>query len=270
MHCGADRFGECIGEVSYSGMEMMNVGHREGGETLYLLDDLEVVHHNIEGMSREDTEGLLKECRLSVETVEELEFAISRATQKTSDGLLKLPLNEPIKETLWLSFHRKIFGKAFRWGGEYRRRDDIVVGRKEFVTAPSVELPTRMSEFEVLAQQSQTWLLKNASPEDPQYWRMLAELYFKFCEIHPFRDGNGRVSRLILSILLFQTLPEPVPLNWGLLRRRTRKTDRAFEQARLNEDLWPIAKLLYRVYCASVEGLNKKPPKCTFDGCRKV
>ena len=71
---------------------------------------------------------------------------------------------------------------------------------------------------------------------------------------------------MLLMLLIFQTLEDPVPLDWSVVSRSQRRTDKAFEAARLDDDLWPLAKLIYKVFCASAEQLQKRPPNCRFDG----
>lgn len=127
-----------------------------------------------------------------------------------------------------------------------------------------------MESFSRSLGESHIRLTKELRPEDPSYWRELASIYYELCRVHPFQDGNGRVSRLLLSLLLIQTMDDAVPLGWGLLPRRAHSTDRAFEAARERGDLWPLAKLLYRAYLVSARKLKKEPVKCNFTGRRRL
>ena len=71
-----------------------------------------------------------------------------------------------------------------------------------YVPPPPEEMPGSVTEFERYLADPNTY---------PPLVR-LALLHYQFEAIHPFRDGNGRVGRLLVSLLLvhWQLLPAPV------------------------------------------------------------
>ncbi len=76
----------------------------------------------------------------------------------------------------------------------------------------------------------------------------LASIHAGFERIHPFRDGNGRVGRLILNLLLVrQGYPAAV------LRNRSRPVYlRALQRADAG-DPWPLAEMLGRAVMESLD-----------------
>jgi len=88
--------------------------------------------------------------------------------------------------------------------GEFRRsqnwigRPACTLNEAEFVPPPVHEMNKTLDAFEKYLH------LRN---EDPPLVR-LAYIHYQFEAIHPFIDGNGRIGRLLLSLLL---------VNWNLL-----------------------------------------------------
>lgn len=77
--------------------------------------------------------------------------------------------------------------------GEYRVDDRHINGVDLKLPAPAL-LPAMMAKF---VQDSQTRLDSNQSP-----WEVAAWISYEFACIHPFPDFNGRVSRLLLAMVI--------------------------------------------------------------------
>lgn len=84
--------------------------------------------------------------------------------------------------------------------GEFRRTQNFIRGRRSeeigdarFVPPPVSEMKTGLGELE-------KYLHDRSSP-DPALVR-LALVHYQFEALHPFRDGNGRVGRLLIPLLM--------------------------------------------------------------------
>ena len=73
------------------------------------------------------------------------------------------------------------------------RRHHVVIARSK------VELPFP-AELDILLQEFFIWYNKNKGKLNPAVLAALAHL--KFVTIHPFSDGNGRISRLMMNFVL--------------------------------------------------------------------
>lgn len=90
----------------------------------------------------------------------------------------------------------------FRQVVNYIGSPDTGIGEAEFVFPPPHELPEALDAFERYVHAEGTY------PPLVQ----LALIHYQFETIHPFVDGNGRIGRLLISLLAiaWNLLPEPL------------------------------------------------------------
>jgi cell filamentation protein len=78
-------------------------------------------------------------------------------------------------------------------------RYDVSNSEGGFMFAPSAQLPKLLSEFE-------TKYLAKYTPcsgmDKEQVTEAIAIVHVELILIHPFREGNGRLSRLLVSVSL--------------------------------------------------------------------
>ncbi len=121
--------------------------------------------------------------------------------------------NRPVSNTTLCEWHDKLFnGRLDIERGKYRTSDEamrVVSGRIDkpkvhFVAPPAVEVPGEMDRFIA-------WFNRTApggkEPLPPLIRAGIAHLYF--VSIHPFEDGNGRISRALAGKALFQSQGNP-------------------------------------------------------------
>jgi Fic family protein len=77
--------------------------------------------------------------------------------------------------------------------GKYRSLDVKAAGT-EYVYPSYIKVPELMSDFVA-------WLNQPSSLHPVEF---ATEAHLRFVTIHPFRDGNGRVGRLILNLMLLR------------------------------------------------------------------
>jgi Fic-DOC domain mobile mystery protein B len=110
-----------------------------------------------------------------------------------------------MKEAFGRRMHRRMFGKVWRWAGNYRTTNkNIGVDR--------IQIQQRLYET---FDNFRYWIEHKTYPPDELAVRFHHSLVF----IHPFPDGNGRWSRLMADILAVQ-LGQP-RLTWGSSALRT-------------------------------------------------
>jgi Fic family protein len=88
--------------------------------------------------------------------------------------------------------------------GEYRKIEVMISGSNK-VLSKAKDIPVRMEEYI-------EWVKKERDRYHPVMFA--AEGHRKMVNIHPFTDGNGRISRLVMNTFLYQDklFPVSIPL----------------------------------------------------------
>lgn len=83
-----------------------------------------------------------------------------------------------------------------KYAGRYRDVDVIIVGAKHTPPLPP-KVPGLMAELS-------KWLVERQDRFDLHPVKFAALAHFKLVQIHPFIDGNGRTSRLLMNLILMK------------------------------------------------------------------
>ncbi len=99
-----------------------------------------------------------------------------------------------------LEIHRRVIGHVDPLSAATVRQTQVFV---------SDHVPPRASDVELLLRKFFIWL--NSPDRSSLHAVQLAALaHYKFVHIHPFADGNGRTSRLLMNLVLMQSGFPPV------------------------------------------------------------
>jgi len=96
------------------------------------------------------------------------------------------------------SWHRRWLGNLYEWAGQER---SVNISKGGFMFAPSAQLPKLLNEFDTkyLAQYTPC-----SGMDEEQLIAAIAITHVELILIHPFREGNGRLSRLIADVMVVQ------------------------------------------------------------------
>ncbi|MDQ2666633.1 MAG: Fic family protein [Gemmatimonadota bacterium] len=138
-------------------------------------------------------------------------------------GLSRLAAGFPLSNRLIREMHEVLLAKergADKDPGNFRRSQNWLGGTRpenaKFIPAPSGDVPSLMSEMELF--------LHDHRERTPTLLKA-ALSHVQFETIHPFLDGNGRIGRLLITLLLCEEkiLSQPMLyLSLYLKRNRTR------------------------------------------------
>ena len=101
-------------------------------------------------------------------------------------------------------WHCQWLGNLYDWAGNLRT---VNMSKGDFHFAAAGRLPRLIDTFE------QQYLQRFASlPDlnDREVIRCLAQSHVEFILMHPFREGNGRISRLLLDVMAVKAGFEPL------------------------------------------------------------
>ncbi len=95
-------------------------------------------------------------------------------------------------------WHRSWLGNVFAWAGQYRT---LNMSKGDFIFAASGQVPKLMDNLdkEVLSVHTPC-----AGMSEDQLTEAIAVVHVELILIHPFREGNGRLSRLVANVMALQ------------------------------------------------------------------
>lgn len=103
--------------------------------------------------------------------------------------------NQDITEHTIKDVHKVILNKIDDENAGIYRKIQVYISGESEVLPPAKDIPKLMKELF-------TWYKKGLTKKD--VLELIAEWHYKFVKIHPFVDGNGRVARLIVNLMLLK------------------------------------------------------------------
>lgn len=140
-----------------------------------------------------------------------------------------------------LRWHRELFWETNKDVAGKIRDYDIRITNSKFKPPHGVYMESMLSNFFA-------WYDENEKGTHPV--EMAAIAHLKFVTIHPFGDGNGRISRLLMNFIL-KKAGYPM-LNIRYVNRRGYYT--ALERSQINEDDGIFLRWFFRKYAAENKG----------------
>jgi cell filamentation protein len=143
--------------------------------------------------------------------------------------------------------HYVWLGNIYSWAGKYRQ---VNLSKGNFVFAAANQIPRLMQELE-------RGVLHQSTPcrfdSIDEIAKALAVVHTELVLIHPFRDGNGRMARLLANLMALQAgLPS---LDFSSLKGRKKKEYFAAIQTGLDRDY----RLLKEIFSGVIrETLQKR------------
>ncbi|XP_057369297.1 protein adenylyltransferase Fic-like [Daphnia carinata] len=132
-----------------------------------------------------------------------------------------------------LEIHRRVLGFVDLFEGGRLRSTQVFVGN---------HIPPGPSEVQLLMKDFVRWL-NSAETLSLHPIRFAALAHYKLVHIHPFSDGNGRTSRLLMNLILMQSGYPPV-----IIRKQDRAKYYDYLQQANEGDVRPFIRFI--AHCA--------------------
>lgn len=146
------------------------------------------------------------------------------------------------------TLHRMWLGAVYPWAGEYR---SVNLGKGGFQFAAALLVPGLMAQLERGALARYTPCLESAQNAVAE---ALAVVHAELVLIHPFRDGNGRLARLLALLMGLQAgLP---PLDFSPMEGRGKKRYIAAIHAAIGHDYQPMAEIFERIIARTLKRVS--------------
>ena len=95
-------------------------------------------------------------------------------------------------------WHRKWLGNVYEWAGKQR---SVNLGKGEFYFAAAQQIPYCLQELD--AKTLSQYTPCNTFYDEPLI-EAIAIVHVEFILVHPFREGNGRIARLLANVMSLQ------------------------------------------------------------------
>jgi len=145
--------------------------------------------------------------------------------------------------------HKVWLGDIYEWAGKYRT---VNISKDDFAFAMALQIPKLMSQFEVEQLKEYTPCIFENRDE---VVKALAEVHIELVLIHPFREGNGRCSRILASIMALQAgLPV---LDFSLISGPRKLDYFAAVQTGMDRNYGPMEALFREIIESSIRALSE-------------
>ena len=151
-------------------------------------------------LEEEDLEGLIPDFVATRADLNQVEFEnITKALAWAQQQAHSLGVEGILDYGFMLTLHRRMFGDVWTWAGTQRQR----------VTNIGVEPHLIATRSRLLLDDAKYWHTQEVfDPDD-----LAARIHCRLVSIHPFRNGNGRCTRMMADLYLTSIGAEPFP--WG-------------------------------------------------------
>ncbi len=183
-----------------------------------------------------------------------------------------IPRNKPVDDAIETKSHMMIYEKMIkstedlsidlicRWHKEFfhlTKHDEAGIIRNYPVSikASNYEPPMYKIEIDILLERLFEWYHENKEEYHPVF--VAAVMHYRFIAIHPFGDGNGRITRLMTNYILHKN-------GWPMFDIDPKIRDRyynALEKADQHEDNELPFILWFFKYYVKINKIHSKIPK---------
>ena len=141
-----------------------------------------------------------------------------------------------------LELHRIVFNNSKSFAGEFRKKGEEVVVKDGLGNVVHYGAP--QSRVIGLLKELVKWYNKNKDKYPAL--ALAVVVHNQFENIHPFRDGNGRIGRILLNNILIKNNLSPVNINF----KNRREYYSALQEYEKNHNIRPTIDLLVKEYKA--------------------
>lgn len=178
--------------------------------------------------------------RLGITSMQDMDDTEARALEKTMDALVRRYSEvQRFTSADLCEWHRSWLGEIYEWAGRYRQ---VNVSKDDFPFAAAAHIPSLMGQFE-------QDVLRACTPchfaDRAAVIRALAEAHVELVLIHPFRDGNGRLARVLSTLMALQAgLPL---LDFSVIAGEKKQRYFAEVRAGLEKNYSPMERLFVEI-----------------------
>ncbi len=205
------------------------------------------VSHLAENQYQPRSRGRVLRNLLEIGSKQEMDLAEAEALKRATDTLVQsYDVRHRFTAKDVCQMHKIWLGRIYPWAGRYRQVNLI---KDDLPFAAAAQVPQLMQAFEEGPLRRHTPC--NFRTRD-RVIEALSEVHVEFVLIHPFREGNGRVGRILATLMALQAnLPL---LDFRPIHGRRKRDYFAAVRAGLDRNYKPMEKIFELVLNRTFSG----------------
>ena len=214
---------------------------------------------SVEGQFQPGSQGRVLRNLIGIKRKREMDAVESEDLVRTVEKLIRAyDEKHRFKAVDLCNMHKEWLSRIYEWSGHYRR---VNLAKGGFTFAAAHVIPKLMAEFEecCLAVYTPCRMV-----DRNEIIHALATVHVELLLIHPFREGNGRLARLLASLMALQAgLPL---LDFGVLKGRKKQEYFIAVQAGLDRKYGPMEKIFDEVVERTLRPRKRRPSRSDVSG----
>jgi cell filamentation protein len=205
----------------------------------------------IEDQYEEVSGGLVLKNLLHIKDKQEIEESETRELYRVTEQLTEIfDRDHRFTADDICNMHRNWLGPVYEWAGKYRQ---VTISKGGFTFALPRVIPQLMADFE----KNELRRFTPCTFEDREkQTQALAIVHTELLLIHPFREGNGRLSRLLAMLMALQAgLP---PLDFSEFEGERKKEYFAAVRKGLERDYQPMEAFFSEVIARTLQAYGEE------------
>jgi cell filamentation protein len=204
-----------------------------------------------EDQYEDGSNGLVLKNSLRIQDKQAIEEVETRELYRVTDQLTEIYDQEHRFTAADIcAMHKKWLGPVYEWAGKYRQ---VTMSKGGFTFALPRVIPQLMADFEKNELSRYTPCNFKSQEEQAQ---ALAIVHTELLLIHPFREGNGRLSRLLATLMALQAgLP---PLDFSGFEGKKKEEYFAAVRQGMGRDYRPMEKFFNAVISRTLQTYEEK------------
>ena len=155
--------------------------------------------NNIEAQFEPGSYGRVLANKLGISDPAEMDDIELDLLNRLHEGVIdSVEADQRITVADFREWHRRWLGNVYVWAGRYRT---LNMGKADFQFAASGQIPRLMDDLDKKCLPVHT---PCTGMSEDQLTEAIAIVHVELILIHPFREGNGRLSRLLANVMALQ------------------------------------------------------------------
>jgi cell filamentation protein len=194
----------------------------------------------IEGQFEPGSRGRVLRNLIGIKSRREMDEAEGKALVGTVEKLIRgYDSNHRFKAADLCSMHREWLGSIYAWAGKNRQ---VNLAKEDFTFAAAHAVPGLMADFE---RQCLAVYTPCRMGGGKAISRALAVVHVELLLVHPFREGTGRLVRMLATLMALQA--ELPLLDFSILKGRKKQEYFIAVQCGLDRDYGPMETIFDEV-----------------------